>query len=330
MKKVLLVLLVIVLLAGTNAGQYFLWDKNMEGVSVQYQNQIDAMQITLNEIGPMVSVYSVKNTTVPGTEIKQDDLTAIQVPSSVVSDYYIMDPSVVVGKFYKVAVNPRTPLTSDLIMETSLDNTLREVDIIADVWPIGLAVGDYVDLEINYPLGEKYRVLSHVRIEAVNSSTVKVLLDGTQRYLYGYAFVDYIIQKSRGSSFELVKYPEPGVQVAASVTYAVPAKIVSLVANDPDILIKLDNATNAKTRADILESITAVTDEEASAVASGRSAAISSVNGASDTYAQQLEQEAEQAAMEAFEAAGEQPIVDTSGETVTETTTIEVEEGVVE
>ena len=44
-------------------------------------------------------------------------------------------------------------------MAEPIEDSTREYDIVANILPIGLKEGDYIDFRIVYPLGEDYIVL---------------------------------------------------------------------------------------------------------------------------------------------------------------------------
>lgn len=302
------VALAVTVAALTNTGQFFLWKNNTEQLETEYKREVATLQNTLDSIGPLIDVYSVVAKTKPGQEIKQDGLSIVRVPESMINDTYVLDPANVVGKYYKVAIAPGTPITTELTMEDEIEDSSREVDIVADTWPVGLEVGDYVDFEITYPMGETYIVLSKMRVEAINQRAIKMHLTAQQRHLYGAALVDYFVQKSRGGAITLTKYPEPGIQESAEVTYSVPANILAVITADPNVINKVDTALNMQRRAIVEADLEAVSPTESSALAGGRSTIDSTVTEAEIELNNQKIKKAEEDAWRAFEEAGQQQI----------------------
>jgi hypothetical protein len=318
--KTLIIVLIVVFV--TNISQFVLWNVNMTNVKERFQKELSVLQETIKSIGPFVDVYSVRSASKPGDEVLDENLSLLQIPAAMINDTYILDPSLALGKFYKVSVHPGTPLTSDLLMEEEIVDSVREVDIIANTWPIGLSVGDYIDFEITYPFGETYIVLSHVRVSAINNGTIKVKLTSTERHLYGASLVDYFIRMDKGSAINMVKYTEPGIQLPAEVTYSVPKNILSVITQDPNVVDKVDTALNAKRRAMVDAGLAAVNDDDGSKIASGRAMIGSTIESATNNYFQALKEKAEKEAREAYEKAAEQQ--------VNEQQSLEIEEGVVE
>ena len=212
LKKVLISLLLIVVGAGAASGAwYMLYQKNMTTAN----QTIQTLNNTISSVGQMVPVYTLSSAVRSGDEIKEEDLTVLSMPSSAVHENWITDPSQIVGKFYKIDLAMYTPLTLDMVMDDQIDDTTRERDLCFDRWPVGLQVGDYVDVRLVMPYGEEYIVCPKVRVAAINENSIKA--DLTEEYwdMYTSALVDYYLHIEQGSSIYLDKYVEPGVQEAA-------------------------------------------------------------------------------------------------------------------
>lgn len=270
-----------VVIAGTNAGQFALWKQSEKKVKAQYDEKVIVLQSTIDAIGPTTGVWVVKegNTAIfAGKEITIEDLEIREVPVSFLNDTYILDPSEVVGNYYKVALQPGSPLLQDLVMRTPMDDTTRYYDIVTSLLPVGIKVGDYVDLRLVYPLGEDYIVLSHKRIEELNARTVKVKLDETEINMYQGSLVDHYLQKEQGSQMYLTEYVEPGVQKEAERYYAVPKNILAVITANPNIVEKLNATLNNATRGIIDKSMKDITDEIGQKINSGRNDQSSKIN----------------------------------------------------
>jgi hypothetical protein len=261
-------------LVGTNVGQYFvIWKPHDASIQAKYTKEVSTLQNTLTKLGPMTGVWAVKqgnSQTFPGKQITNEDLEIKQIPLSFINDSYVLDPSEIVGKYFKVALTPGAPLLQDLVMSDPLDDTTREYDVVASLLPIGLQVGDYVDFRLVYPLGEDYIVLAHKRIEAINAKTVKFRMNETEIHMYQGAVVDYYIQMQKGAQLYMAKYIEPGSQKAAGQYYAVPKNILAIITADPNVLTKINAQINNGTRGIIDAGVKAVTDDIGASVNAGR------------------------------------------------------------
>ncbi|GMQ55950.1 hypothetical protein AN1V17_03420 [Vallitalea sediminicola] len=301
--KYLIVTIIVALL--TNGGQLYFWNHYIDKIKTDYESEIQILSSTLEDIGKLKYVYSVRTETKPGKEINLENLVKVKVPESIINGSYAMNPEDLLGKYYKVSISPGTLITDDLLMKEEMDDTVREMDLIADTWSVGLEIGDYVDYEITYPYGEKYIVLSHIRVEAINDKTIKTYLTGVQRHIYNGALVDYFLHEENGATVNLVKYIEPGVQKPSEVSYSVPDNILSVITEDPNVAKKINTELNTLKRDIIEKGINLVSEFDSSNLSSGRSKIVTDINGAEREYDDILEQlqeeERKQAERDAYE-----------------------------
>ncbi len=277
-----------ILLFGTNLAQHYLVSKpREEQLTAQYLQQIAILQAKIKSIGPMVSIWTVKEgpqALQAGQAIRLDDLEMNELPESLVTQSLILDPTPVIGKYYRVGLSAGTPLTWDVVMDDPIDDTTRDYDIVANMMPIGLKPGDYIDFRIVYPLGEDFIVLPHKRVEAINGKTFKLKLNETEIHFYQATLVDYFLQVDRGAMLYLTKYVEPGTQKAASPYYAVPKNILAIMEADPNIAKKINARLNDDFRSHVESAVNGVSDEAGQAVLSGRSQMMSEIDSGQSEY----------------------------------------------
>ncbi|RED52798.1 SAF domain-containing protein [Cohnella lupini] len=273
-RTIAIVVVTVIVLIGTNVGQYFaIWGPKQEKLKLSYTNQITVLQQQLDSIGPMVGIWTIKDGAegiFPGKQIDESDFDLREIPESLVTSSFVLDPESMIGKYYKIGLTAGTPLSLDFAMDDPLDDTTREYDVVANVMPIGLKVGDYIDYRIVYPLGEDYIVLTHKRIEAIHDKTIKLKLSEQEIHFYQAALIDYFIQSKNGASLYLAKYLEPGVQKPAITYYAIPKNIQAIMIADPNIIEQINRQLNETTRTIIDAGIASVIDEVGQAVAAGR------------------------------------------------------------
>lgn len=241
MKKGIAIILVIVALllggGGTFLGFYFYH----QGIVEQYQEQVNKYQASLDAVGTITTTYTVTVETKPGQIITDDMVDEISIPMSMINESFVTDYDYIIGKYAKIVILPGTPITSDVLMEDDINNernlwhTVREYDIVVNMWPIGLKIGDYVDMRIMMPYGEEYIVLSHMRVNGMSDNTVKFLLTEAQINLYQSAMVDYYLNSNQGVMMYFTKYIEPGVQKPANITYKVSDKIMEAMKKNPNL-----------------------------------------------------------------------------------------------
>jgi len=311
-KSIIIVSSAAILFVGTNVGQYYaIWGPKQDRMKAKYEAQVANLQAQLDAIGPMVNIWTIRegaSDLYAGKQVEAGDLEVHQIPESLLNRSFVLEPQTVIGKYYKIAMTSGTPLSMDLVMQDPVEDTTREFDIVANVLPIGLRVGDYIDFRIVYPLGEDYIVLPHKRIEAINGKTVKVKLDETEVHNYQAALVDYFLQSPNGAALYMTKYLEPGIQVPAAPYYAVPKNILAIMIADPNILAKANEALNNATRSIIEKGVSNIPQEQGQRISSGRQSIAGTVDNAATELqtAQQQREQAEQVAadMAAGSAAG--------------------------
>lgn len=249
----------------------FIMYNRTKTITEKFEGEIAQLTSTLDALGPNVDCYTVTDEYVnhvdgdtTGQVIEENALQTISVPESLVGDTYITDPSKAIGRYFKVNVQPGTPLTSDLIMAEKYDDTLRDVDIVCDSWVVGMREGDYVDLNMTLPGGQDYIVLSHKRVQHIGSKTIKLYLDRDELSTYNGAIVDKYRQESGQVPVRLylTKYVEPGVQAEATEFYAVPDAVRTAIMNDPNIVDKAESRMKAAFRPAIDGELNQYIDEQ--------------------------------------------------------------------
>lgn len=327
---------VVILFIITNVGQYFvLWGPKQEALKISYEDRIAILDEELARIGPMVGIWTIREGVegiFPGKPIEEGDLDLREIPESLVTQSFVLDPESMIGKYYRIGLTGGTPLSLDFAMEDPLDDTTREYDVVSNVMPIGLKVGDYIDYRIVYPLGEDYIVLTHKRIEAINDKTIKLKLSESEIHTYQAALIDNFLNSDAGSILYLSKYLEPGIQKAAIPYYAVPKNIESIMVADPNILQKINSQINGTTRTIIETGIANVIQEDGSSISSGRSDVAGKIDGGSTELKNEEKAQSEAEARDRMEGGTAAPAVESPPATTPsgESPALDVGKGVVE
>ena len=279
---VIVILLIIAVIA--NGVQYVTWSKAKAADAAAFQEQADKLQAQANRFGSDATVWTLKNSVTPGTIVVSDMFESVTWPSNLVTEQMLTDTATVLGKEFKIAVNPGTPLTKNMFMDSGLEDSTRDRDLVLDRYTVGLHPGDYIDIRMTMPYGDDYVVIPRIRIWEVNDNTLKVHLTETQWMQYQGAFIDYCLNRAYGCTLYADKYVEPGLQQQAVAYYAVPTNIAALVQKNPNILTpdKNDMEDLSSWRQSIEELLVIFRDEEdtVDADASKLSAARSEVNAA--------------------------------------------------
>lgn len=293
MKKVLIILGVVVGVLLSGGATFLITNHFHNRETEQLTSQIATLNANLEAIGEITTCYTVQSETFPGQEMTEDLIIEQSIPTSFKNDTFATKEDLI-GLYCKVALTPGTPITKDMVMKEEIIDSMREIDISGNRWPIGLKEGDYVDLRITYPRGEDFIVLSHKRIMSITDQTLKVHMTEEEQTLYQSALVDFYLSRGYGSDLYLTKYIEPGIQDSAGVFYSVPNHIEAVVFKNPNIVeiaqVTVENELRAAidaARANFPE-----TDDSGGLIKGGRDELNSKVN--SDFTIYEVEEEKSQ------------------------------------
>ena len=284
--KGILAVILICILAGSTVFMYTKY-KNQIADNETMSVTVASLQSEIDAIGEIVTGYTVRATVFPGKEITVDDLQELGLLESTVTENYVLSKDKIVGKQYKVAVNPGTPLTMDLVMSENPDD-IYERDVLLPYLPMGLKVGDYVDIRVVMPYGEEMIALERERIYAVAQDAIKIKLDEAELHIYTSVLKDLALYKDKGLSIYATKYIEPGINTDTIPYYPVRKEMEGFVLLDPNISNK-KLAINSELR-DIVEArLSTVTDEDAGSLSSGASQEAGDMDSANQAYLDMLE-----------------------------------------
>lgn len=212
MKKVIItILFVLVLGAGIGGTAYFyVQNKNQITANEQLAQQNAQVQAQLNAIGQMVEVYEVNKKVYSGNEILDGDLIAVSVPASTLADSSVTDKSQLVGRHYRVNVQPGTILSLDMLMDEDNDTNVKfPYELTVSSVPVSTSVGDYIDIRMVLANGEEMIVLNHKKIERLYNTTITINVSEEENAILISMFNDLGVY-SNGCLAYVTKYIEPG------------------------------------------------------------------------------------------------------------------------
>lgn len=135
----------------------------------------------------------------------------------------------------KVSVPANSIVTKDMLSEvddqTTDDQRIQEYNMI--ILPSELKNGDYVDIRVRFPKGEDYIVVAKKKILQCTTDTIWIKLSEEEILSLGNAIVESYT--AEGTKLYATTYSEPGMQAAATPTYAVSEEVLSLINTDPNI-----------------------------------------------------------------------------------------------
>lgn len=230
--KVILILIIILSWVISGVGGYIFYVTKEKQLSLR-QSELDNVKQTLNNIGELVTVYTVASDMKMGKKIEETDLIPIQIPSTMTNNM-VKDITEVVGKYYRVDVKAGSPLTYDLVFDDDLRDDMRLMDVVVHIVPVGLKVGSYVDIRIALPLGEDFIAMSHKKVYGVNGSVLKLAVSEEDIHAYNSMLVDSVLYP--GTSIYAVEYVEAGSQKPADVYYPVSKNVLAVAQKDPNLI----------------------------------------------------------------------------------------------
>lgn len=297
----------VVIFIGANIFQFVFWNNINKEQAAKYTQEVVDLQATISSYGEEITVYTVKESVKAGDVIEEDMLETMKMYSSLMTEQYVKDPAEIVDRYYKIAVNPGTPLLKNMVMDEELVDSMRDRDIILSRVTVGLEEGDYIDIRMTMPYGDDYVVLSHKRVYAITQNTVKLYMTELEWNLYQGAMVDFFLNQEYGCVIYADKYVEPGLQQKAINFYAVPSNIAALLQKNPNIIDKEEAASLNEWRKSIEELLVIFRDEDdtvdadGSRLANGRATMNDAINTDQATYVDKQAEEAELAAQQEAE-----------------------------
>jgi len=297
LKRVLIIIGIILGFVLSGVGTFLVSNHFHNKETEQLSSQIATLNADLAAIGPIVTCYTVQAETYAGQEFTEELIIEQSIPSSFTNDSFPTREEIL-NHFSRVSITPGTPITDSLIMpDEPIPDSLREIDITGNRWPIGLKEGDYVDLRITYPRGEDFIVLSHKRVMSITDQTLKVHMTEEEQMLYQAALVDFYTTRTYGSDMYLTKYVEPGLQQSAATYYSVPRNIATMLTLNPNIVQEAEVALKQQMRELIELARAEFPDEDDSGgeIKGGRDELNSKVNSDYVIYEVEEEKEREEA-----------------------------------
>ena len=263
MRKINIIFVVLsVVFIGLNVFQFFWWKGVNTQTAEKYTAELATLQATLDSIGERVEVYTVNKAKKAGDEILAEDVESMWTYSTLITDQYVTNKDDIIGRYYKVAVNPGSSIFKNMVMDEELVDSMRERDITLNRLTVGLEPGDYIDIRMTMPYGDDYIVLSHKRVYEINDSSIKLYMSELEWNIWQGALVDYYLNMEYGCVMYGDKYVEPGLQQDAVNFYAVPDNIAALLQKNPNIVDKVEAANLNEWRQSIEEILVLFRDEE--------------------------------------------------------------------
>lgn len=239
MKKIISIILIVLTIgAGIGGTTYFyIQNKNNIAQNLSLNQNLASVQASLNEIGPMVTVYEINTPVFSGEAIKETDLKSVSIPQSALGETSITDITQVLGKHYKIGYKPGTILTTDLLMDEGVTNEPEYNRVLQfESLPLDLAKGDFVDVRIMIPNGEEYIVFSHKEIMEMYPSVNSIVLGFTEddEQIWNSVLAELGVYGNL-LTVRVTKYLNPGLHTDKIAYWPVSSATVDALQHNPNI-----------------------------------------------------------------------------------------------
>ena len=195
--------------------------------------QINNLQASLTKIGELQTGYVVNKAVRAGEQITAADIQVVDVPVKLGLNAETSSKDMA-SKFFRVSMAEGTVITKEDVVAQKTDDTSRYFDAVVDDLPIGIKVGDFVDIRITFPMGEDFIAIPHKKVEALNTGIAKLVLNETEIYAYQSMLVDKAMYP--GTKMYAVQYFDAGAQPTAEVYYPLNNNIAAIAAINPNLL----------------------------------------------------------------------------------------------
>lgn len=205
-----------------------------KNISNKQKKEIENLNSTIKSMQKdTATVYATTEDVKAGAEVDTEKVTAVELPQSSIPENAITDESELNGKEYKIALKANSYLTKDMLLDYKLKENYRELDVVCNETPIGLEVGDYVDIRIAFPEGQTYVGMAHKKVVGISNNTLKLIVNEHDHYRYESMKTDVSLYNS--TRIYADKYVEPGLQKSAKIYYPLRFDIAKQSLHDPNI-----------------------------------------------------------------------------------------------
>ena len=258
LKKLLnlkVILIVLLILSWVATGVFFyMYKGDVDSQLAAKDSEIASLNDSLTAIGELVPAYTVGADVPSGKKIEETDLVQIDVPVSMATNL-VQDMEELVGKHFRLNMTAGSVLTTDCVYEEVITSDMRYYDVVLDQLPIGLQLGEYVDIRIKYGTGADFVGIAHRQVAQINGNVIKLILTEEDIHMYSDMLMDNIVYNESfkspldlnddgklndtvdpvGSILYAVTYVEGGNQEKASSFYAPSTLVQGIMSGDPNI-----------------------------------------------------------------------------------------------
>ena len=225
-----------------------------KNISDKQKKEIDNLNSTIKSLQQdMTSVYATTEDVKAGGDVDLEKVSTIEVPKSAVPENAVTDESDLEGKLYKIGLKANSYITKDMLLDDKLNNNERTLDIVMSETPIGVEVGDYIDVRISFPEGQDYIAMSHKKVVGISGSTLKLAV--VEHDFYRYESMKTDLSLYEAAKIYASTYVEAGLQKSAKNYYPVRFNLAKQALHDPNMGGSKDFLSLLKSRKQLEEQL---------------------------------------------------------------------------
>lgn len=227
------VIIIILAMAAAVGGTYYFMKSDYDEKLSDKEAEIAELNEIIDLYADTVFVYRLCKDVKSGNDCMASDFERVEIPRALYSSDMITETSQLDRMMYKVNYSAGTIILMDMCTDVDITDSMRYMDVVLDEIPIGLEVGDYIDVRAAFPLGQDFIVISHKKVSQISGFTVKLAVEEKDFYFLESAKTDMALFKP--TRLYGAQYVEGGVQNGAETYYPVNLDTLKTMIGDPNM-----------------------------------------------------------------------------------------------
>ena len=179
------------------------------------------------------TIYKYVRNIPSGGEITVDDVAAVEVAAVTYTDAFLTDLSLLPALAMRNCAEGSIVETAFLTHEDYVVDKKFTRELAFENLPMGIMAGDYIDIRYALPNGETYNVLSHIKIEYMEGSTISIRVSEEEWMILDSVMHDATVYGSTTLLY-MVRYLDPGADSSIAF-YPISTDLATFVQFSPNI-----------------------------------------------------------------------------------------------
>ena len=232
-----------------------------------YKEYSDALQSEIDN--STVLVYVAKENGLKAGETLEDGVNVMKqsVLTVLPASFYITAEDL--GTQALIDIDAETPILKSMVSNFVVESDTREYELSVVSLMTDQQENDFVDVRILFPNGEDYVVLTKKQVTNLNFEycVFDTFLSEEEILRMSSAIIDAFTVS--GTRIYCTRYVEPSLQDEATPTYLVRNETIDLIHSSPNVISIAEQTLNLLARRDLESRLSALSEEQLSAVVSG-------------------------------------------------------------